>query len=779
MTWLVPKSLKVIVLLGLLVFVAVLNVLNLVYHIPRAERAVEDDDREHLRQDLSRLQSSLEYLLHKADIEGARREVAILAFNHDYILAVLADDSDSIIAATQRAWLGRRGADVLPGFQAAEAARAARERRIRITVSADRSSLLAYGGIQIGSSAQELRTSRVGSLFVEYDLLRSKARAIDQIVDQSIHSAVWVAGLALTLWIVFHFLLTRRTERLVRAAEQLASGNLGARSGLTGRDELGRLGRAFDAMAQQVGDTQARLREDIAERVLTEEKLRTSEESYRTIFNAVEEAIFVYAIDTGAIVDANLKACATYGHTLDEMRQIDVATLSAGTRAYSQQDVVKLIARANAGEHLRFEWHRKDGDGGLHWDEVFMKRVTIGGQDRILALTREITEKKRAAEELSRQREKVYQREKLAALGSLLAGVAHELNNPLSVVVARAVMLEERGDAATYAAATKIRTAAERCARIVRTFLAMARQQPPERVPVRINEVVEASLEITSYTFRSSGIEVALDLAQDVPRILADPDQLHQVLTNLIINAQQALQDHPPPRRVSLTSRYDAAADTVCLSVADNGPGIAEETRARIFEPYFTTKPTGMGTGVGLSVSLGIVEGHGGTLTVDCPAEGGTVFTIVLPVGTGNAVIADARGFQDEGYDERSTLIVDDEAEVRQTLAEILQSAGHRVVTAASGHEALRQMGQAHFDVIVTDMRMPGLDGRALYREIERRWPEQARRVVFVTGDTLTSGLREFAANCGRPVIEKPFLPADVRRVVAETAAGGRLGAAE
>lgn len=886
MTRLVPRSLKLIVPLGLFAFATALSVLNLVYHVPRAERAVEEDSRARLFQDVSRLQSSLEYLLLKGDLEGAQREVAILAFNHDYTLAVLTDDADRVIAATQRAWLGRPVAAVLPGFDAAEAARAARERQARIAIAPDREALLAYAGIQLGSGARELRAARIGRLLVDYDLRRAKAKAIDQVVGQSLYSAVWVTALALALWVLFHFVLTRRTERLVRAAEQLAAGDLAARSGLGGDDELARLGRAFDAMAQEVGETQNRLREDIAERARTEEKLRTSEASYRAIFDAAEDAIFVFAIDTGAIVDANLKACATYGYSLEQMRRVDVAALSAGTRAHAQEDVMSLIARAHAGEQVQFEWRRKSNDGSLHWDEVFIKRVTIGGQDRILALAREITarktaesalraseeqyrsmfnasidglimrdaeggivdvnpalrtmygygpeaaphelvdafshpalleaasagrpvhteltdvrkdgsplelevhqipmqyqgqphtltiarditEKKRAAEELSRQREQLYQREKLAALGSLLAGVAHELNNPLSVVVARAVMLEERDDPATHAAAVKIRTAAERCARIVRTFLSMARQQAPERASVQVNDVVKAALEITGYSLRTSGVEVALDLAEDAPQMLADADQLHQVLMNLIVNAQQALQDRPLPRRLLVTSRYDAANDTVCLAVRDNGPGIPRELRARVFEPYFTTKPTGVGTGVGLSVSLAIVESHGGTLTADCPEEGGTVFTVVLPAGTVDTAGERAQGAVRLGAARRSILIVDDEADVRDTLTDILRGAGHQVLAAASGREALQRMEEAMHDVVVTDMRMADFDGRDLYREIERRWPDRARRVVFVTGDTLTSTLREFAQACGRPVIEKPFLPSEVRRVVADAA---------
>jgi two-component system NtrC family sensor kinase len=392
------------------------------------------------------------------------------------------------------------------------------------------------------------------------------------------------------------------------------------------------------------------------------------------------------------------------------------------------------------------------------------------GRPHSLTIARDVTEKKRATEELSRQREKVHQQEKLSALGSLLAGVAHELNNPLSVVVARAVMLEELGDPATHSAAVKIRTAAERCARIVRTFLAMARQQPPERSAVGINDVVRAALEITQYSLRTSAIEVQLDLAEDAPLILADPDQLHQVVMNLIVNAQQALQDWHLTRRLALTSRYDATTESISLSVADNGPGIPAALRQRIFEPYFTTKPTGLGTGVGLSVSLGIVETHGGTLGVDCPPTGGTVFTVRLPAGGANALDAAREVNLDPSNGRRRLLVVDDEVEVRETLAEILITAGHTVETAASGREALQLMAEAHFDAILTDIRMPELDGREFYREVARRWPERVRRVVFVTGDTLTKGLREFAVECGRPVIEKPFLPGEVRRIVAETA---------
>ena len=895
MTIRVPASLKFTVPLVLLSFAAALSTVNLLYHVPQAERAAEEDSRKRLAQEMSRLQSTMEYLLLKGDMDAAQHEIAVLAHNHDVTFAALTDDRNIVVTATRRAWLGRQITDVLPQFDLEQAAPAIRERRAGMTTDSNGSELLGHAGILMGGEHEALRPSRTGTVFLGYDLKRYKAEARAQVLQQSLYWAGRVTVLALAMWLIFHFLLTRRTAKLVRAAEELAAGNLDARSHLRGTDELARLSRAFDGMALKVAATQTRLRQDIAERMRAAEALRVSEASYRSIFDAAEDAIFVHDIETGAIVDANLKACATFGYSREEFLTLDVGNLGTGERPYTHQDAMDLIARAAAGEELRIEWHGKSKDGSLRWHEVFVRRVTIGGQERILALARDITgrkfaeaalraseeqyramfnastdglalwnaageivdtnpalwqmygygdgdspalpldsdtgpcyhteflkavaageslhsevtdrrkdgsplelevhgipmqyqgqphvltiarditEKKRSAEELTRQRESLYQREKLAALGSLLAGVAHELNNPLSVVVARAVLLEEQGNPAAQTAALKIRTAAERCARIVRTFLAMARQQQPERGPVAINDVISAALDITAYPVRTSSIEVKLDLAKDIPLIHADADQLHQVLLNLIINAQQSLQDHPGPRHIRVTSRFDTGAQLVRVTVADNGPGIPAHLRARIFEPYFTTKPTGIGLGVGLAVSLGIVEAHEGTLTVACPAQGGAEFSITLPLGAVAASAVESSFPLKADPSRRTILVIDDEAEIRETLADILVAAQHRVVTVASGREALQHMAVEHYDVILTDMRMPDLDGRALYQEIERRWPGRGVRVVFVTGDTLASTLREFVSESGRRVIEKPFLPSEVRRVVAELAMDGDL----
>ena len=190
--------------------------MNLLYHVPQAERAAEEDSRKRLAQEMSRLQSTLEYLLLKGDLAAAQHEIAVLAHNHDVVVAALTDDRNIVIAATRRAWLGRQIADVLPQFDLGQAAGAIRERRAGMTIDASGNELLGYAGILMGSEREELRPSRTGSLFLAYDLKRYKAEARAQVLQQSLYWAGWVTALALAMWLVFHFLLTRRTARLVQ-----------------------------------------------------------------------------------------------------------------------------------------------------------------------------------------------------------------------------------------------------------------------------------------------------------------------------------------------------------------------------------------------------------------------------------------------------------------------------------------------------------------------------------------------------------------------------------
>jgi signal transduction histidine kinase len=383
-----------------------------------------------------------------------------------------------------------------------------------------------------------------------------------------------------------------------------------------------------------------------------------------------------------------------------------------------------------------------------------------------------------SAAELQRQRETLMQAEKLAAFGSLLAGVAHELNNPLAIVLADALLLQEDADAAMPAVAARaerIRAAAERCARIVRSFLAMARQQTVQRRPVPIGPLVDGVLELLAYGLRSDGIVVAREIPEGLPPVLGDADQLHQILANLVTNARQALEHRSEQRRLRIAARVVGA--TVEITVVDNGPGVPDAIRGRVFDPFFTTKPIGSGTGIGLSVSRGIAEAHGGSLDLAEAAEGGTCFLLRLPFLSGAEPaagpperLAEASGAANR---KRSALIVDDETEMARILGELLGALGFRCDLAGTGRQAQRLLSGSDYDVILCDVRMPDMDGQALYRWLEENRAHLCRRTAFVTGDTLDQATGGFLACSGRPVLEKPFAPEQVRRLVAALAAGG------
>ena len=414
-----------------------------------------------------------------------------------------------------------------------------------------------------------------------------------------------------------------------------------------------------------------------------------------------------------------------------------------------------------------YEVQMMKSDGTRFWASISARRLNYRGEEVLVSSTQDLTERRELEAQMARQREALYQSEKLNALGGLLAGVAHELNNPLSVVLGQAQLLQETSrDADTKSRAERIGTAAERCSRIVRTFLAMARQTAPARSEVNLNEVVASALEITGYALRSADIAVTCDCAGDLPPVWADPDQLSQVVMNLIVNAEQAMADQVAGRKLRITSEADPASETVRLTVQDSGPGIAPEVRSRIFDPFFTTKEVGVGTGIGLAVSHGIVEAHEGTLQVDSSPGQGATFTVTLPRSHGRAVDKAAAPAREATIAPGKILIVDDEPEVSETLADIVSLDGHEVEIANSGHLALRALAHRRFDVILCDMRMPDVDGRGLYTRIKNAYPDLVERIVFVTGDALGPSIQSFLEETGLPCLEKPLAAGEVLDMV-------------
>jgi two-component system NtrC family sensor kinase len=347
----------------------------------------------------------------------------------------------------------------------------------------------------------------------------------------------------------------------------------------------------------------------------------------------------------------------------------------------------------------------------------------------------------------------------MSAIGQLVSGVAHELNNPLAGISAFAQLLltEKRFPPDQRTAAEMIYAEARRASRIVQNLLTFARQHKPERASSSINQVLDDTLELRGYELRVRGIEVTRDYDETLPETMADAHQLQQVFLNLITNAEQAMEKRQRDSQ-HLTVRTTRTGNVIRIEVEDTGPGIPANLLERIFNPFFTTKPTGSGTGLGLSISLGIVREHGGRIWAENTAGGGARFIIELPLVTprvsgeqGQILAAPALG------ERLRILVVDDEASVRVALQRYLATRGHEVETTASGKDGLARLREGIFDAVIVDMRMPDLSGEQIYDELRARDPGHAERVIFTTGQLVDEQVRAFLASTGRPYIPKPF----------------------
>lgn len=385
----------------------------------------------------------------------------------------------------------------------------------------------------------------------------------------------------------------------------------------------------------------------------------------------------------------------------------------------------------------------------------------------------DVTEREKAAREAEHQRAIAHQNEKLSALGELLAGVAHELNNPLSIVVGFSQMLEAQiVDEKQLRRVSKIRVAAERSARIVKTFLAMARQRPARIERVGPAQIVEAAAEIAAYGFKADGGTLELDFAPGLSDVMVDRDQLIQVLSNLIVNAEQAMKGMGKEARMKLClSQRHGFVEFV---IEDNGPGMDEDTQKRIFEPFFTTKDIGEGTGFGLAFCHRIVTAHKGLLTVAAEVGRGSRFCVTLPAAP--PLEAGEEGTDDAYAQIRmKILVVDDERDVADLLVEMLADRGHDAQAVYAPVDAVRLAQGEHFDAVVSDMKMPGMTGDAMMHLLVETRPSLSGRFGFVTGDSLSERVKEFLEDGVHPFIEKPIVADElddlIRRLTEERGA--------
>jgi signal transduction histidine kinase/ActR/RegA family two-component response regulator len=403
----------------------------------------------------------------------------------------------------------------------------------------------------------------------------------------------------------------------------------------------------------------------------------------------------------------------------------------------------------------------------------FTRRVPVRGRDEcgeLATVFNQMTENikqsraqiEQTIETLKSTQAQLIQSEKLSAVGEFVAGVAHELNNPLAAVVGFSEMLKDNDvDTRNRRYLDMIYKSAQRCQKIVQSLLSFARRHQHERKPVSLNGMVEAVLEMLNYQLRTSNIEVVTKLDPSLPVVLADAHQFQQVLLNVINNARQAIENHQSEGQIKIVT--ETAGDHVHIIVRDNGPGIPAENLLRIFDPFFTTKQAGQGTGLGLSLCYGIIKEHGGNITPSSPPGEGATFTIKLPIlhlagdtlEAGHA--AKPKTLDANEGAGKKILVIDDEEAILQMLQERLIQSGYGVDTASDGENALRQLRQKDYDVTFCDWKMPGLNGRQIYEKLRAASPDRCRRIVFFSGDVVNEQMRGFLKQEKRLCLAKPF----------------------
>lgn len=497
----------------------------------------------------------------------------------------------------------------------------------------------------------------------------------------------------------------------------------------------------------------------VFEKINMEEEIGLEKDRYRTLIEDLKDGYFV--LEKRVIVYANQAMASMLRYSVRDLVGKDLLHLVAPAMIDKAKAGLEPLERKESGF-----WHEElvfvDSVGNeVPVDIKFSNGRAHGRGHTLVCICREITERDILWERLIKA-------EKLALMGEMTAGIAHELNNKLTPILGFIELLRmNTDDDENRSRIEVIHSAALGARKIVQSLLAFARKKRPRKKIANINTLVETALSLVKSSFPASEVKVVLNMESGIPPVHVDEAQIEQVLTNIFKNAYEAMG-----KNGTLTVQTRSEGDCVLVTVSDTGPGISEELRSRIFNPFFTTKERTKGTGLGLSICHGIVRNHGGEIELQDTVQGAS-FCLILPaaveVDSGRA--ADMSGdtvaylTSDRAKRLPAMIVVDDEPEIGRLIKEAF-SYKFDVEVAGNGREALDRLKKREFDIIISDIKMPVLDGIELYSILSTTFPHYQERIIYTTGVTFEPAIRAFFSRTGVPYLSKPFKVGELMETV-------------
>jgi PAS domain S-box-containing protein len=503
-----------------------------------------------------------------------------------------------------------------------------------------------------------------------------------------------------------------------------------------------------------------------------EKARKVSEQRFTTAFHASPAMMTIVSLKDQKYIEVNRAFEEITGYRPDEVIGRTLLEMAIWYEAEEATRAIQDIASTGGHRNLEARFRTKTGESRVALLSTGV--VELDGEACVLTTGEDITERKEAETRRRKALEEIALAGRLASVGRLASGIAHEINNPLSAVIGYAQLLMEKDVPKDIKEDLEaIDDNAQRVAKIVKGLLTFARGSKPGRDYVDMNTLVSKTLGLRAHEMSIHNIEVITRLAPYLPQILADQSQMQQVFLNIILNAEQSMTKAHNGGHLEV--RTTRVGDHIRVAFKDDGLGIAKENMSKLFEPFFTTKEVGEGTGLGLSISYGIVQQHGGRIYARGRSGPGAIFVVELPIV--------AKPDQPESSEEEAreperkvngkVLVVDDEPAICQLLAGVLTREGHSVDTVGDAEAALEKMQRERFSVVLLDIRMKGMDGFRLYEEMGKIAQSLQKRVIFITGDTLAPDTREFLAKTESPYLGKPFDLRQLRKMVNETLASG------